>query len=127
MTALQPWLLVGLGGALGAMARFGVGRLFAARLPPGFPYATLFINLTGCFLIAAFLSAAAERTALSEHWRYLFPIGFVGAYTTFSTYEWELVSLANGGQWLRMGIYFVLSNGVGLAAVILGSAMGRRL
>ncbi len=127
MADLIPYALVALGGALGAVARFAVGVFIARRLASSFPYSTLFINLTGCFLIALFLSAAAGRSGLSEGWRYLFPIGFVGSYTTFSTYEWELFKLGELGSYGTAGLYFVASNALGFVAVLLGSALGRRL
>ena len=82
-------LLVACGGAAGAVARFLVGDSFSRRFGTGWPYGTLFINVTGCFAIALFLSAAESRAEMSAGWRYLFPVGFVGAYTTFSTYGYE--------------------------------------
>jgi fluoride exporter len=127
MSAAYPYALVALGGALGAVARFGVGVFIVRRVPAGWPFATLFINLTGCFLIALFLSAATDRVGLQEGWRYLFPIGFVGAYTTFSTYEWEMFKLGEQGAWGQVGFYFVASNVLGYAAILLGNALGKRL
>ena len=73
-------LLVACGGEAGAVARFLVGDSFSRRFGTGWPYGTLFINVTGCFAIALFLSAAASRAQMSLAWRYLFPVGFVGAY-----------------------------------------------
>ncbi len=131
LRAVQPlrsFALVALGGSLGAMARFGVAELFARRMVAShFPWATLFINLSGCFLIALFLGAAATRPGLSEGWRYLFPIGFVGAYTTFSTYEWEMLTLSHRAAFLPLALYFVASNALGFAAVAAGNALGRNL
>jgi CrcB protein len=121
------YALVALGGALGSVARFAVGTFFARRGVTSFPTATLLINLSGCFVIGLFLSAAASRAHLNEGWRYLFPIGFVGAYTTFSTYEWELLALGERREWMRAVIYFVASNALGFACVLIGSALGRRL
>lgn len=123
---MMPYLLVALGGALGAVARFGVATLVTRRIGAAFPLGTLIINVSGCFLIAAFLSAAAVRSGLDEGWRYLFPIGFVGAYTTFSTYEWELWKLVEAGQLGRAALYFSLSNAIGFAAIVAGVALGKR-
>jgi fluoride exporter len=123
-----PVLLVALGGALGAVARFLVGTWFVRRLGATWPYATLFINLTGCFLIALFLTAATERMpGLNGGWRYLFPIGFVGAYTTFSTYEYELARLVSAGEVAAAFGYFAASNVLGFGAVLLGSWLARTL
>lgn len=128
MPSFTAYALVALGGALGAVARFAVGTAVARRFPAtDFPYGTLLVNLSGCFLIAVFLSAAATRSTLDQGWRYLFPIGFVGAYTTFSTYEWELFQLGTARAWGAAGANFVLSNALGFGAILLGSAVGKRL
>jgi CrcB protein len=121
-------LLVALGGAAGAVARFLVGDAFARRFGTGgWPYGTFFINLTGCFAIALFLSAAAGRAELSPGWRYLFPVGFVGAYTTFSTYEYEMLRLFELGQAAGAIAYLVASNLLGFGAVLAGAWLGRRI
>src|SRR5229473_7346844 len=98
MTGFVPYALVALGGALGSMARFAVATLAIRRFGPTFPHGTLIINLSGCFLIALFLSAATVRSGLDGGLKYLVPIGFVGAYTTFSTYEWEIAKLIEAGE-----------------------------
>lgn len=120
-----PYILVAVGGALGAVARFAVANGFARRLGTGWPYATLCINLSGCFLIALFLAAASERN-IDPSWRYLFPTGFVGAYTTFSTYGYETVRLVQLGQGAGAIVYVAASNVLGFAAVLLGGWMARR-
>ena len=111
-----PVLLVAAGGALGAVARFLVAGGFARRFGSGWPWGTLFINLTGCFLIAIF---AARIT--NPQWRYLLPIGFVGAYTTFSTFEYETMRLVQVGQPMGALAYVMASNVLGFGAVLLGS------
>jgi CrcB protein len=121
-------LLVALGGALGALSRYGVASLVLKRFGPGFPLGTLLINITGCALIGFFLAAVNGRWAgINSGWEYLVPIGFVGAYTTFSTYEYDLARLMELGAFTRMAAYFVLSNGVGFAAVLCGIWLGRRV
>jgi CrcB protein len=121
-------LLVALGGALGALARFGVATAVARRIGPGFPLGTLFINITGCALIGFFLAAVNGRwSGLHPGWTYVVPIGFVGAYTTFSTYEYEMLRLWEAAAWLRLVGYFALSNVVGFAAVVGGAWVGRRI
>ena len=119
-------LLVALGGALGAVARYGVASYFK-RFGTGFPLGTLVINITGCAIIGFVIAALNGRwSGVHEGWEYLVPIGFVGAYTTFSTYEYELARLMEVGAFTRMAAYFVLSNAVGFAAVIGGIWLGRR-
>lgn len=111
----MPVLLVALGGALGAVARYLVAVAFARRLGTAWPWGTLFINLTGCFLISVF-----SVRLTSDHARYLLPVGFVGAYTTFSTYEFETLGLLRNGQAAGALVYFAASNLLGLVAVWLG-------
>ena len=117
---MKAILLVALGGALGAVARFVVASGFARRFGTGWPWGTLFINLTGCFLIAVF---AARLTSPSM--RYLLPVGFVGAYTTFSTFEYETMRLFELGQPGGAIAYLLASNLLGYGAVLLGSWAAR--
>ena len=129
MKGITPVLLVALGGALGALARFGLSTVITRKVGAGFPWATLLINVTGCAIIGFTLAALNGRWSgsLSPGWGYLVPIGFVGAYTTFSTYEFELLRLLEAGAWTRLGAYFVLSNAIGFAAVAAGVWVGRRV
>ena len=119
-------LLVGLGGFLGAIARFVVGNAVSARWGTSWPYGTFIINVTGCFVIAFFLTLTTERVTIHEGWRFFFPVGFVGAYTTFSTYEFETMRLVQTGAWARATSYVLLSTFVGLAAVFLAAWVARR-
>lgn len=123
---LGALMLVGVGGFLGAIARFVVGTVVAQRWGTSWPYGTFLINVSGCFLIAFFLTLTSERITVHEGWRYLFPVGFVGAYTTFSTYEFETMRLLEGGAWARAASYVVLSTVAGLAAVFLAAWVARR-
>src|SRR5712691_7222734 len=94
---IRQILLVAGGGALGAVTRFLVGLWFSRWSGTGWPYGTLFINVTGCFAIALFLTLA-NRFAFPPAWRYFIPTGFIGAYTTFSTYEYETMRLVDLGS-----------------------------
>jgi fluoride exporter len=114
-------LLVGTGGALGAIARWVVGTYIAARVGNAWPWGTFVINITGCLIIGFFVTLTSERVTVAEGWRYLVPIGFVGAYTTFSTYAFETVRLMELGHWLRAASYVLGSTVAGLIAV--GAAM----
>ena len=127
MLCVKHALLVALGGALGALSRYGVSSLVARRFGTGFPLGTLVINVTGCALIGFLLAALNGRwSGVNEGWEYFLPIGFVGAYTTFSTYEYEMARLVEAGAFTRLAAYFLLSNAVGFAAVVGGIWLGRR-
>src|SRR6202012_1692821 len=114
-TALQKYLLIALGGALGSIARYGVGTSIAPPTSLKFPYGTLVVNLTACLVIGFTLTFLAERTDMNPAWRFLIPIGFIGAYSTFSTYEWETFSLMRAGAFGIAALYAGGSLILGLA------------
>jgi CrcB protein len=118
---LQKYLLIALGGALGSIARFWVGSTIAGRMGIKFPYGTLIVNITACIIIGFFLTYLGRRADLSPAWRFLIPIGFIGAYSTFSTYEWETLSTLRSGAFLLAAFYAGGSFILGLIAVWSGS------
>ena len=120
---MQKYLLIALGGALGSIARYWVGSTIANRMGTKFPYGTLVINITACVIIGFSLSFLARRADLNPGWRFLVPIGFIGAYSTFSTYEWETLSTIRNGAFFLAALYAVGSFILGLAAVWGGSAI----
>jgi CrcB protein len=117
-------LLVALGGALGSVTRYLVGGWIAGRLGAAFPYGTFFINLTASFIIGFFLAFAQERAGLSPYWRLLIAVGFVGGYSTFSTYEYESMRLFQDGEMLLGAIYLVGSMAGGAMAAVAGMTVG---
>jgi CrcB protein len=117
-------LFVALGGAIGSAARYLVGGWFAARFGAAFPYGTFVVNVTGSFIVGLFLAYAQERVSLSPYWRLFFAVGFVGGYTTFSTYEYESVRLLQDGEMLLAAIYLIGSVVTGGVAAIAGIALG---
>ena len=122
---MNKLLLLMVGGALGTLARYGVGRWFDSR-PWGqnFPYGTLVINVSGSFLLAVAASVILERMRPEYgHWYLLVGTGFCGGYTTFSTFEWETFRLVRDGSW---GL--ALANVLGsVAAGFLGVVLGVKL
>ena len=118
--SLSKYIYIALGGALGTLARYWVGSAIASRLGTKFPYGTFVINITACVLIGFSLTFLAKRTALNSAWRFLVPIGFIGAYSTFSSYEWETVSTLRSGGFSMAGIYAFGSLFLGLVAVWCG-------
>jgi fluoride exporter len=117
-------LFVALGGAIGSAARYLVGGWFAARFGAAFPYGTFVVNVTGSFIVGLFLAYAQERVSLSPYWRLFFAVGFVGGYTTFSTYEYESVRLFQDGEMLLAAVYLIGSVVTGGVAAIAGIALG---
>jgi CrcB protein len=117
-------LLVALGGGIGSAARYLVGGWVASRFGPAFPYGTFAINVTGSFVIGVFLAFAQQRVSLSPYWRLFFAVGFVGGYTTFSTFEYEAVRLLQDREMLLASAYLVGSVVAGGIAVVAGIALG---
>jgi CrcB protein len=120
---LQKYLLIAAGGALGSIARYWVGSTIAGRMGIRFPYGTLIVNITACIIIGFSLTYMGKRADLSPAWRYLIPIGFIGAYSTFSTYEWETLATIRAGAFFLAGLYAAGSFVLGLAAVWAGSVL----
>ena len=121
------YLAIGLGAVLGANLRFLVAQWAARQWGAEFPYGTLVINISGSFVIGVFLAIVGARLAVNPLWRLFFATGFLGGFTTFSSYAWETLSLAEAGAWLAAAGYVVASNGVGLLGVWLGALLARSL
>ncbi len=117
-------LLVALGGALGSIARYLVGGWIADWMGTTFPYGTFAINLTASFIIGFFLAFAQDRAGLSPYWRLFIAVGFVGGYSTFSTYEYESIRLLQDGEFLLGAVYLVGSMTAGAIAAIGGITVG---
>lgn len=123
---IKYWM-VGLGGFIGAIARFALGSYIGNRMGSRFPYGTFVINISGCFLIGFILTVLAQRTDASPNWRYLIPIGFIGAYTTFSTFEYETLRTVQDRQVLIALANVSLSVIAGFVAAWVGVIAGRAL
>ena len=120
-------LLVGIGGFLGANARYLVSSWLARSLDPALPWGTLAVNMTGSFIIGAFLVWTTERFIGNPDLRLLLAVGFCGAYTTFSSYAFETMRLFEQGHWLDAAGNFMLNNVLALAAVFAGMSLVRWL
>jgi CrcB protein len=123
---MNRFVAVGLGGAIGAMSRYAVALFVAMFWKRDFPLATLLINVTGSFILGFFATFAAGKTSLDPLWRLLVATGFVGAYTTFSTFEYETQRLAESGALLWGALNVITSVAAGFAAVQLGVFLARR-
>jgi fluoride exporter len=124
---MTKYLMVALGGGMGSVLRFWVGGYVSNRLGTRFPYGTFVINVTASFLIGFILTLLAERTHWSPNWRYLIPVGFIGGYSTFSTFEYESFRVFQDGELLITGLNVVLSVVLGFLAVWLGVITGRTI
>jgi CrcB protein len=132
--AMHTWTqigLVALGSAAGGLLRWGVALGFQRWLGTHFPWATFFINITGSFFLGWLAAILAQRLAQgpdawisADHLRLLLGVGFAGAYTTFSTFEYETDHLLRQEAWLSSLGYVVGSVALGLAALRLGMRLG---
>lgn len=119
--------MVMLGGAVGSLARYALGTAIMNRVSGRFPAGTVIINISGAFLIGFIMTFLTERWSPHPNLRLLLVVGFLGGYTTFSSFEWETLGLMrDGGRWLGL-LNVVGSVVLGYAAVWLGAAIaGKR-
>jgi len=122
---MTKYLMVAIGGALGSMLRFWVGGFVSEKMGTKFPYGTFLINCTASFLIGFIITLLAEKTHWSPNLRFLIPIGFIGGYSTFSTFEYETFRVVQDGEFLIAFLNIALSVVVGFFAVWLGVIVGR--
>ncbi|HEV3271423.1 MAG TPA: fluoride efflux transporter CrcB [Candidatus Methylacidiphilales bacterium] len=133
MQLLTQYLVIGLGGALGSMLRFGIGSLIDTNVQKTgqiFPWGTIVVNITGCFVIGfiATISAAGEgRVFLSPLTRNFITIGILGGYTTFSSFSLQTLALAQDGQWWGATANVLLSVVLCLVGVWLGAMLAGSL
>lgn len=124
---MLKYMAIAIGGSLGAIARYWVESIVGSRLGTRFWYGTLFVNLSACMIIGFSLTVLARRTEINPLWRFLIPIGFVGAYSTFSTFEWEIFSGLETGVVLLSSLYIAISIAFGLIAIWCGALLGRAI
>ena len=122
----MKYLLIVLGGGAGSLARYLTGTAVAATWGVRFPWGTLAVNVVGCFLIGLIMTLLTERLTVSPNWRFALVVGFLGGYTTFSSFEWETyATVSAGGFWLG-AMNVVGSVALGYGAVWVGSVLARR-
>ena len=124
---MEKFIMISIGALLGANTRYWLGDWAATHWGTAFPFGTLLINLTGSFLLGLFLTLITGRYLVDPRWRTLIAVGFLGAYTTFSTYTYESVSLIMKGQWLAGAANLLGSALLGGLAVLLGIVIGNIL
>ena len=117
---MSRFFLVALGAALGANARYLVGLWAASRFGAGFPYGTLIVNVAGSLLLGFVVTLTSERLTLSPQARLLITVGFLGSFTTFSSFAVESVALMrDAGYWSTL-LNILGNNMVALAAALVG-------
>ena len=117
---MEKFLLISTGAVLGANLRYWLGDWVSQKWGPAFPFGTLLINLSGSLILGFFMTIATQRLILDPRWRLLVAVGFLGAYTTFSTYTFDSFNLIFKGQWLAGLTNLLGSSLLGLLAVGLG-------
>jgi fluoride exporter len=125
MAVLMPYLLVGLGGFIGAIARFELARAIGAFFEPRFPWGTFAINVSGSFLLGVLGVIVAQKAPDSEALRLGLGVGFLGAFTTFSTFEFETHALLDDGSWMMALANMIASLLLGLVAVRAGIVLAK--
>jgi fluoride exporter len=124
---METFLLIGIGGFIGANVRYWVGGWAVEHLGKLFPWGTLIINFSGSALLGVFLAWAGNRSTLDPRVRLLVAVGFFGAYTTFSTYANETVTLIQAGDWAGALGNVLGSNLLCILGALVGVAIGSLL
>lgn len=129
MNPVLAYLVIGLGSALGGVARYGCGVLAAALWPVAFPWMTILVNILGSFIIGLFaaLTGPDGRLLVGTLWRQFVMVGVCGGYTTFSAFSLETLALLRAGRALAAGANMLLSLALCLIAVWLGHRLAQRL
>jgi CrcB protein len=127
METFSKILPVAIGGAFGAVLRYLINISPLANLFEKFPFPTFFINITGSFLIAFLLILFTEKFAVSENLRLAIIVGFLGAYTTFSTFELEIFELVRERYFVTAFLYLFLSVLIGFVGILCGVWLAKRI
>jgi CrcB protein len=118
--------LIAIFGAIGTLARYALQVLVHANTNSTFPYGTLLINLSGCFLLGLIGQFTLNRMMISPDWRVAITVGFFGGYTTFSSFGWETAKMFEDGKWLPATTYVAASVFVGILLSVAGIRLANR-
>jgi CrcB protein len=120
-------LLVAAGGAIGSVLRYLVGQWALRLMGPAFPWGTLTVNVVGCFVVGVFAEMILRKFGASVELRLLLITGFLGGFTTFSSFSLDAISLFERGEAMAGSLYIVASVGLSMGAVIAGLTIVRAL
>jgi CrcB protein len=124
---LAKLLIIGMGGFLGSVTRYHAAQWIGQHWGRFFPLGTFIVNVSGCFLIGLLMHLFTERFMVKPQWRLFFVVGFLGSYTTFSTFEYESGELVKDGEMLIAVLNITLSVVAGFVALKLGEAVAKSL
>lgn len=117
---MKTILLIGSGGFLGSVARYGLQHLMHKVIPSVFPFGTLLVNIVGCFIIGLIYGSLGKSNWLTEDWKLFLAIGICGGFTTFSSFSYENIKLLQDGHALQALLYIAASVIIGLAMTYIG-------
>jgi CrcB protein len=122
---MNQFIFLSVAGALGALSRYALGGVIQRATGTSFPYGTLVVNALGCLVIGYIMQIALTTNVISPSVRLVVTVGFLGAFTTFSTFSYETVKLLEDGVFVSAILNIALNVGVGLLATFLGILLGR--
>jgi fluoride exporter len=122
---MKEFVWVFIGGGLGSICRYGIGKWAKLYFMASFPYGTFIVNLVGCFLIGLILSFLGKLPNVHPHWGLLLATGFCGGFTTFSSFAYENIMLWHEAKYITFWAYSFLSVGLGFGCVVLGLWLGK--
>lgn len=122
---MNKFVWLALAGVCGTLARYGLSGWIQRMVGAAFPWGTFAVNLTGCFLFGMIWSLAENRLLINNEVRTVILLGFLGAFTTFSSFAFETSQMIRDGQWLAAGLNVTGQNVLGIAGLFLGLALGR--